>query len=71
MVLVSLLLAMLVVLRIWGISIVSLGTLVRSGATLAVLGGLTAVLLLLYGVFFRTGRSAYDRGTGNRAHPKR
>ena len=68
--LVSIALAAVVILRIWGIEIISLGNLVRSATTLAVLGGLLVFLLICRGFFFRDSRAGYDEKVGNRAHPK-
>ena len=70
-VLVSIALAAVVILRIWGIEIISLGNLVRSASTLAVLGGLLIFLLICRGFFFRSNSKGYDEKVGNRAHPKR
>ena len=61
----------IVILQIWDVSIVSTGDLLRSGATLVLLGVLTVVLLIVYGLFFRNSKKGYtghqDEG---RAHPK-
>ncbi|WP_129714822.1 hypothetical protein [Pedobacter sp. SYP-B3415] len=57
-------------LRIWDVEIVSLRTLVRSSATLIILGVLAVVLVVIYGAFFRNNERSYDRSKGNRAHPK-
>ena len=70
-VLVSIALAAVAVLRIWGIEIISLGNLVRSATTLAILGGLLVFLLICRGFFFRSNPKDYDEKMGNRAHPKR
>ncbi len=68
-VLVSIALAAVVILRIWGIEIISLGDLVRSATTLAVLGGLLIFLLICWGFFFRDSKAGYNPKVGNRAHP--
>ena len=60
----------ILVLRIWNIEIVSLNTVLKSSATLALLGVAIIVLIIIYGALLRNGRRGYDRKSGNRAHPK-
>ncbi|MCH5718477.1 hypothetical protein [Niabella hibiscisoli] len=61
----------IIVLRIWGIELVSTGDVLRSGATLVLLAVLTIILVIVYGVFFRDPKKGYQRPNGeNRAHPK-
>ena len=60
----------IVVLNIWKIQIVSLDTIIRSNATLFVLGIAIVILLLIYGGFFRKADQVYNNKIGNRAHPK-
>lgn len=57
-------------LRIWGIEIVSLQTIVKSSATLLVLGIVIVLLIISYGFFFAKTNEGYDQSIGNRAHPK-
>jgi hypothetical protein len=70
-VLLGLALTTLLVLRIWGIVPVSLPTLLRSGATLAVLAVAVVLLLIVWGLFFVNPAKGYDQSQGNRAHPQR
>lgn len=58
------------VLRIWGITIVSLQSIVRSALTLLVLGLTIVILIILYGAFYRNDTKNYNRKVGNKAHPK-
>ena len=67
---VALALAGLLVLRIWHISVVSPATVLRSGATLAVLAATLAGLLLLRSTFFKNPAAGYDAQVGSRAHPR-
>ena len=61
----------IVILRIWDIHIVSTGDLLRSGATLILLGVLTVILLIVYGLFFRNPKKGYTQHQNEgRAHPK-
>lgn len=57
-------------LRIWGIEIVSLQTIVKSSATLFILGVAIVILIICYGFCFKDSSKGYDRSVGNRAHPK-
>ena len=63
-------LAGLLALRIWGVSLISNYTLLRSGATLAVLAATLVVLIIVWFAFFRNPAAGYDTTQGNRAHPK-
>lgn len=63
-------LGVLLVLRIWGVVPVSGPTLVRSGATLLVLGAVLVVLLIGWFAFFKNPSAGYDTRVGNRAHPR-
>ncbi|MEO5911392.1 MAG: hypothetical protein ABIP95_10920 [Pelobium sp.] len=58
-------------LRVWGIEVVSMQTLIRSNLTLALLGGLIVLLIIMYGFFFKNNTDGYDSNVGNRAHPKK
>jgi len=58
-------------LRIWNIEVVSLQTLVKSSATLIILGIAIVLLIISYGFFFRSEDKGFDQSVGNRAHPKR
>ncbi|MCB2409237.1 hypothetical protein [Hymenobacter lucidus] len=69
--LLCLVLATLGVLRIWGVSVLSSYTLLRSGATLAVLAATTVVLIIVWFAFFSRPAAGYDQNTGHRAHPRR
>lgn len=60
----------ILVLRIWDIEIISLSNLIRSSATLLILGIATIILIVCYGVFFRKPDVKYQSKVGNRAHPK-
>jgi uncharacterized membrane protein len=60
----------IIILRIWNIQIMSIDSIVRSSATLLVLGITIVLLMILYGAFFRNNEQNYNRKTGNRAHPK-
>jgi len=57
-------------LRIWDIEVVSLTTIIKSTATLVLLGVAIIVLIIIYGALLRNDRRGYDRKSGNRAHPK-
>ena len=63
-------LAGLLALRIWGVSLISNYTMLRSGATLAVLAATLVVLIIVWFAFFRNPAAGYDPTQGNRAHPK-
>ncbi len=67
---VGLALAGLLVLRIWNSSVVSSATVLRSGATLAVLASTLVGLLTLRFTFFKNPAAGYDPQVGNRAHPR-
>lgn len=58
------------VLRIWNIHVVSLETVIKSSATLIVLGIAAVLLIVIYGLFFRNNEDSYNPKAGNRAHPK-
>ena len=60
----------LLILRVWGIKIVSLPDMLRSGITLLLVGIIVVVLIIVYGAFFRNDAAAYNTNAGNRAHPK-
>lgn len=64
-------LVFVVVLRIWGVPVLSNVTLLRSGASLAVLAGAAAALGALGFALFQNPARGYDHGTGQRAHPRR
>lgn len=68
--LLSIVLIGILVLRIWGIEIVSLTAVLKSTATLVLLGVAIIVLIIIYGALLRNDRLGYDRKSGNRAHPK-
>lgn len=68
--LLGLALTTLLVLRTWGITPVSTPTLLRSGATLAVLAVAVVLLIIVWGFFFVNPRAGYNKEQGNRAHPK-
>ncbi|RZK56118.1 MAG: hypothetical protein EOO87_06200 [Pedobacter sp.] len=57
-------------LRIWNIEVVSMQTIIRSSATLFILGIAIFVLLVGYGFFFNENPEKYDKTVGNKAHPK-
>ena len=63
-------LATLGALHIWGVSLLSSSTLLRSGATLGVLAAATVVLIIVWFAFFPDPAAGYDRHTGSRAHPR-
>ncbi len=70
-VLCSVALTSIIILRIWGVEIVSTGDVLRSGATLALVAVLIVVLVIVYGVFFRDPRKGYrPPNDESRAHPK-
>lgn len=60
----------ILVLRIWDIEVVSLAAVLKSSATLALLGVAIIVLIIIYGALLRNDRRGYDRKSGNKAHPK-
>lgn len=60
----------ILILRIWGIYIVSIDEIVKSGYTLLLLGALIVVLIVAYGAFFKNNSKGYDKEVGNNAHPK-
>lgn len=57
-------------LRIWDIEIVSIQTIIRSSATLGILGVAIVILIVGYAFFFKNPSKGYDKSVGNRAHPK-
>jgi membrane-anchored glycerophosphoryl diester phosphodiesterase (GDPDase) len=60
----------ILILRIWGIYIVSIDEIVKSGYTLLLLGALIVVLIVAYGAFFKNNSKGYNKEVGNNAHPK-
>lgn len=60
----------IIILKVWGITIVSLDDVLKSGYTLLLLGALIVVLIIVYGAFFKGDSSKYNRNIGNNAHPK-
>lgn len=61
----------IIVLRLWGIKIVSLQHLVSSGITLLLLSLFTVGLIIAYGAFFQNPKKGYSNQNGKgRAHPK-
>lgn len=60
----------ILILRIWGIYIVSIDQFVKSGYTLLLLGGLIVILIIVYGAFFKNNSKGYNKSVGNNAHPK-
>lgn len=69
-VLLSIALIGILILRIWGIYIVSIDQIVKSGYTLLLLGALIVVLIIVYGAFFKNQSKGYNKSVGNNAHPK-
>ncbi|MNK04786.1 hypothetical protein D3C87_226590 [compost metagenome] len=69
-VLLSIALIGILILRIWGVYIVSIDEIVKSGYTLLLLGALIIVLIIAYGAFFKNNSKGYDKSVGNNAHPK-
>lgn len=69
-VLLSVLLIGILILRIWGIYIVSIDEIVKSGYTILLLGALIVVLIIVYGAFFKINSKGYNKDVGNNAHPK-
>jgi hypothetical protein len=63
-------LAGLLVLRIWGVTVLGHFTLLRSGATLLVLALALVALVVVWFGFFKDPRAGYDTRTGRRAHPR-
>ena len=63
-------LAALLVLRIWDIPVVGAATVLRSGATLAVVAVALLALLVVRFAFFKNPAAGYDTRVGNRAHPR-
>lgn len=57
-------------LRLWGIYLVSLDTIINSSITLVVLGVLIIILIITYGGLFKNNSKGYNKESGNRAHPK-
>ena len=68
--LLSLALIAVIILRIWNIEIVSIHNMLRSTATLILLGLAILILSIVYGTFLRNNKQAYNQKTGNKAHPK-
>jgi hypothetical protein len=69
--LLGLVLAALLILRIWNIEVVSAATVLRSGATLAVVAAMLLALVLVRFAFFKNSAAGYNARVGNRAHPRR
>lgn len=57
-------------LRIWGVAPLSTPTLWRSGATLLLLAGALAALVVVRFAFFNNPAAGYDARLGRRAHPR-
>ncbi|MCX8524649.1 hypothetical protein OF897_12070 [Chryseobacterium formosus] len=68
--LLSLALIAVILLRIWNIDIVSFDNMLRSSATLILLGLAILILSIVYSTFLRNNKQAYNQKTGNKAHPK-
>ncbi|RZL62365.1 MAG: hypothetical protein EOO93_09085 [Pedobacter sp.] len=60
----------ILILKVWGINIVSLDNILKSGYTLLLLGALIVVLILVYGAFLKGDRHKYNKKVGNNAHPR-
>lgn len=60
----------ILVLRIWGVEIVSPANVLKSSVTLIVLGIAIVVLAIIYGAFFRNQAKGYHKEAGKHAHPK-
>lgn len=60
----------IIVLRIWNIEIISLENMIKSSATLILLGLTIVILSIVYGTFLRNNKKAYNQKIGNGAHPK-
>ena len=60
----------ILILRIWGITVLSIDAIVNSGYTLLLLGLLIVILIITYGVFFKNNSKGYNKSIGNKAHPK-
>jgi len=60
----------IIILRVWGITIVSLDNILRSGYTLLLLGALVVILIIVYGAFLKNDGGNYNKRVGNNAHPK-
>ncbi len=63
-------LAVLLALRIWGVTVVSQPTLLHSGATLLVVAGALVGLIIVWFGFFKNPAAGYQVRTGRQAHPK-
>jgi len=61
----------IIILRIWGIRIISLQDIIRSSATLIAIGVAIVILVIVYGGFLKNKESGYKKNSGNRAHPKK
>ena len=60
----------ILILRIWGIHIVSLDELIKSGYTLLLLGVIIVILIVVYASFLKKNSSSYNKQVGKNAHPK-
>ena len=60
----------ILILRIWGIYIVSIDELIKSGYTLLLLGALIVVLIIIYGAFLKNNSKVFKKQVGKNAHPK-
>ncbi|MEO6820011.1 MAG: hypothetical protein ABI266_08815 [Ginsengibacter sp.] len=60
----------IVILRIWGVVIVSLAFLLKGAVSLILIGGLLLFLVVIYAFFFSRPDKGYDQTKGNRAHPR-
>lgn len=54
----------LLILRIWGVSVVSWQNIVRSGATFVLLGALIVILIIIYFLFFKKSAKQDYRQAG-------
>lgn len=60
----------ILILKVWGIYIVSLDSILKSGYTLLLLGALITILIIVYGAFLKNNSKGYRKEIGNNAHPK-
>lgn len=60
----------ILILRLWGITIVSIDAIVNSSYTLLLLGLLLVILIIAYGAFFKNNSEGYNKNIGSKAHPK-
>ena len=59
-----------IILRIWNIEIISIENIIKSSATLLLLGLAIVILIIIYSTLLKNNNQVYNQKKGNQAHPK-